>query len=134
MNKAVSLTCRYFYNILFMKSLYILLVCSFSYLAVNAQAKETIANKPDPAKTTQTVEAACGQCQFGLPGKDCELAVRVNGKAYYVDGTNIDSHGDAHAKDGFCNAIRKAEVQGEVVDGRFKATYFKVLKSSAKRI
>lgn len=116
-----------------MKSLYILLVCSFSYLAGNAQAKETVANKPDPSMPIQVVEAACGQCQFSLPGQDCELAVRINGKAYYVDGTHIDSHGDAHAKDGFCNAIRKAEVQGEVVDNRFKATYFKLLKNTAKR-
>ena len=51
----------------------------------------------------------------------------IDGKAYFVDGTKIDDHGDAHAEDGFCEAIRKAEVQGKVVDGRFKATYFKLL-------
>ncbi len=74
---------------------------------------------------------SCGTCKFGLPGKDCDLAIRINGKAYFVDGTNIDSHGDAHAADGFCNAIRKAEVQGEIVDKRFKATYFQLLKPTA---
>ncbi len=116
-----------------MKSLYITLVFSFLYFAAGAQAKETIATKPDSTKAIQVVEAACGQCQFALPGQDCDLAVRINGKAYYVDGTHIDSHGDAHAKDGFCNAIRKAEVQGEVTDDRFKASYFKLVKATAKK-
>ena len=73
------------------------------------------------------VEASCGECNFGLKGKGCDLAVRINGKAYFVDGTTIDEHGDAHAKDGFCQAIRKAEVKGKIVKGRFKATYFKLL-------
>jgi hypothetical protein len=31
--------------------------------------------------------------------KDCELAVRIDGKPYFVDGTSLDSHGDAHAND-----------------------------------
>lgn len=76
-----------------------------------------------------TLEASCGSCQLGLKGDDCSLAVRLDGKAYYVTGTVIDDHGDAHAKDGFCNAIRKAEVQGELVNNRFVATYFKLLKT-----
>jgi hypothetical protein len=49
------------------------------------------------------VEAACGECRFGLPGSGCDLAVRIDGVAYFVDGTGIDDHGDAHAQDGFCN-------------------------------
>ena len=27
------------------------------------------------------VETACGECQLGLNGKSCDLAVRINGKA-----------------------------------------------------
>ncbi len=79
-----------------------------------------------------TVEAGCGQCRFTLPGKSCDLAVRFNGKAYYVDGTHIDDHGDAHAADGFCEATRKAEVQGALMDDRFKVTYFKLLPAGKK--
>lgn len=75
----------------------------------------------------QIVEASCGQCQFGMKGQDCDLAVRIDGKSYFVDGTHIDKHGDAHAADGFCAAVRKAEVIGEVVENRFKVTYFKLL-------
>lgn len=89
---------------------------------LSAQAQE---KKETPKK--QIVEASCGQCQFGMEGKECDLAVRINGKSYFVDGTHIDQHGDAHAKDGFCAAVRKAEVIGEIVDNRFKVTYFKLL-------
>ena len=75
------------------------------------------------------VEAACGQCQFGLPGKGCDLAVRIDGEAYYVDGTRIDDHGDAHSDIGFCNAVRQARVTGRVENGRFVATSFELLPS-----
>ncbi len=92
-------------------------LCLFLSLTMNAQEK---------AKT-QIVEASCGQCQFGMKAGGCDLAVRIDGKAYFVDGTAIDQHGDAHAADGFCSAIRKAEVTGIVVDNRFKATSFKLL-------
>ena len=92
----------------------------FSVVLVNAQ------DKKEQSKT-QIVEAACGQCQFKMKGYGCDLAIRIDGKTYFVDGTSIDSHGDAHANDGFCAAIRKAEVVGEIVDNRFKAGSFKLL-------
>ncbi len=116
-----------------MKKVFALLCCSFFVCMAMAQKKDTLSVKPDPAKKIQVVEAACGQCKLGLPGKSCDLAVRINDKAYFVDGTDIDDHGDAHAKDGFCEAIRKAEVQGEIVNDRFKATYFKLLPGAEKK-
>jgi hypothetical protein len=76
----------------------------------------------------QIVETACGECKFHLKGDVCDLAIRVYGHAYFVDGTGINDHGDAHAKDGFCNSIRKAKVTGKIVNGRFKATSFKLVK------
>lgn len=78
----------------------------------------------------QMVEASCGQCQFGMKGKSCDLAIRIGGKSYFVEGTSIDAHGDAHAKDGFCASIRKAEVIGEIKDNKFFVTYFKLLPLS----
>ena len=80
---------------------------------------------------TLLVDAACGQCRLGLPGKGCDLAVRVGGRAYFVAGTGIDGHGDAHAVDGFCNAIRQARVLGAVADGRFNVRYFQLLPAPA---
>jgi hypothetical protein len=80
---------------------------------------------------TKIVEASCGQCQFGMTEKKgCDLAVRIDGKSYFVDGTKLDDHGDAHAEDGFCSAVRKAEVVGEVKDNRFVVTYFKLLPAN----
>lgn len=87
----------------------------------------------DSTKKLLVMEAACGQCKFQLKGKGCSLAVRTGGNAYFVDGTDIDSHGDAHADDGFCNKIRKANVQGEVVNGRFKASYFALVGEEGRK-
>ena len=85
-------------------------------------------------KKKQVVEAACGQCQFKMKDKKgCDLAVRIDGKSYFVEGTKINDHGDAHADDGFCNAIKKAEVIGEVKDGKFVVSYFKLLPYSTKK-
>jgi len=96
----------------------LLLVFAF-FCAVSVSAQE----KPK----TQIVETSCGQCNFGMAGKGCSLAVRMDEKSYWVDGTAIEDHGDSHGADGFCNVVRKAEVTGTVVDDRFKATSFKLL-------
>ena len=76
---------------------------------------------PAMSSPVRRVEAACGECQFGLPGSGCDLAVRIDGVAYFVDGTSIDDHGDAHAQDGFCNAIRFADVEPDRADGHAMA-------------
>jgi len=105
----------------------IVLTIGITMFSIAAQALDT--NKV----VTQEVEASCGQCQFGLKGGGCDLAVRIDGKAYYVDGTDINDHGDAHGSDGFCNAIRRAKVEGEVVGGKFKATKFELLPAEKKK-
>lgn len=110
-----------------MKSLFVFFIISLTLQVANAQSKQPDISKPDPAKKIETVELSCGQCKFSLKGKSCDLAVRIKRKAYFIDGANIDDFGDAHGKMGFCNAIRSAEVQGEIVDNRFKATYIKLL-------
>ena len=90
----------------------------FLCFAMNAQTKEK----------TQIVDVSCGQCQFGMKGKaGCDLAARIDGKFYFVEGTDIHKHGDAHAADGFCSVVRKAEVAGEIKNDKFVATNFKLL-------
>ena len=106
-----------------MKALiFALFITSFSF-AANAQIKPQ-------AKTTQQtttlkdkeVEIACGECKFKMKGKSCDLAIRIDGKSYFVDGKTVDDFGDAHdEKHGFCNVVSKAEVTGEIVNNRFKA-------------
>jgi Family of unknown function (DUF6370) len=77
---------------------------------------------------TLMVDAACGQCMFDIKEpKGCDLAIRYKDKVYFVDGTNIDDHGDAHAHDGFCQAVSKAKVTGEFVNRRFVARSFKLV-------
>ncbi len=113
---------------------YLVAIAVFLFLASSLSA-QTIGSRvsvADSTKKIQLVEASCGECQFKMEGKGCHLAVRINGKSYFVDGTSIDEHGDAHANDGFCEAVRKAEVQGSVVNNRFKATYFRLLPDPKK--
>jgi len=109
-----------------MKKLTFALIVGLFSVAVNAQ---TTPRKPVAAKviTKQVVDIACGECQFKMKGKDCELAVRIDGKPYFVDGKGIDDFGDAHGKHGFCNAVSKAEVAGEIVNNRFQAKEIKLL-------
>ena len=79
---------------------------------------------------TIVAEVSCGQCQFDLTSqKGCDLAVKIDGKAFFVDGAHIDDFGDAHdKKTGFCEVIRKANVVGKVENNRFKATSIKLIE------
>ncbi len=92
-----------------------------------AQPASKLLAKPDPNKPLTVVETSCGECKFDLPGRSCDVAVRLPDGSYYVDGVGIKEYGHPHDANGFCVAVRKAEVQGQVVDGRFKATYFNLL-------
>ena len=103
----------------------IALVLLFSAVTIQAQDKKVLKH--------QTVEASCGQCNFGLKGGGCDLAIRVDGKSYPVDGTKIDHHGDAHAADGICSVVRQAHVSGEIVNNRFQASEFELLPYENKK-
>ncbi len=104
---------------------------SFSFLFtalffVTGCGQETT-QSPKTKFKSALVEISCGQCQFNLPGNGCDLAVRIDGESYFVDGSTIDDHGDAHAEDGLCNCVREGKVTGEIVDGRFVAKSLVVL-------
>ena len=104
-----------------MKKIIIVAFFLIGMVSMNAKEKKT-------EQKTQIVEASCGQCQFGMKDKPgCDLAVRIEGKSYFVEGTDINKHGDAHAHDGFCSAIRRAEVVGEVKNNKFVVSQFKLL-------
>jgi hypothetical protein len=105
----------------------IIIAVSF-FISTISFAQNSSTKTIDPNKKILVVEASCGQCQFKMAGKGCTLAVRIEGKSYFVDKAKIDDYGDAHSKMGFCNAIRKAKVQGDIVDGKFVATYFELIE------
>jgi hypothetical protein len=114
-------------NFLPMKMFLLSVTLLAASLATSAQNDAKVST-PDPTKKIEVVEASCGQCNFGMKERrGCDLAVRINGKSYFVEGTKIDEHGDAHAEDGFCEKVRKAEVQGEIKENKYKVTYFKLL-------
>lgn len=94
---------------------------------VNAFAQEKKTELKD-----RIVEASCGECQFEMDGKSCDLAVKIDGKAYFVEGIKIDDYGDAHAHNGFCNAVRKAKVTGEIKNDKFIATSFTLADEKKK--
>ena len=105
----------------------VLFTFMLSYTSLFSQTAKT--RTIDPLKKVYIVEASCGQCQFKMTGKGCILAVRMDGKSYFVEKADIDEFGDAHSKEGFCNAIRKAKVQGEIVSGKFIASYFELIET-----
>jgi hypothetical protein len=115
-----------------MKSFLLMFICSVFYLSSFSQDTGKKKLVLDKSKPVLELETACGTCMFKMKGSGCLLAVKHEGKSYFVTGTDIDDHGDAHDKDGFCNAIRKAKVQGSVKEDKFVVTYFELLKPTEK--
>ena len=113
-------------------SLLLAFICFIAFTS-SAQEKEKHKEKTklefDKTKPVYTVDASCGTCQFKMEGKGCNLAIKYEGKYYYVTGTSIDDHGDAHDEHGFCNAIQKAKVQGQVEGDKFHVTWFELVKA-----
>jgi hypothetical protein len=107
------------------------ILCSVLFTSVNSFSQTV--GKIDTTQKVYTVKTSCGKCKFGMTGKTCDLAVKLNNKTYYVEGAAIDDFGDAHAGDGFCNAVRQAKVQGSVVNGKFVATYFELVPQKKKK-
>jgi|GEM_PF-617854 len=117
------------------QTVFALLSCALISLAGCQQSTGT-AEKPSGIQpvtlTSRVVEASCGECKFEMEGTGCDLAIRVDGNSYYVDGAKMDDHGDAHSDDGMCNCIRQAKVSGEIKGGRFLATSFELLPQEKK--
>lgn len=83
--------------------------------------------KFNPTFNLIKAEVACEICMFNIEGQECELAVSIKGSKYYVIGTGIVDHGDAHSKRGFCNAVRKVNIQGKIIDSKFHVTHFELV-------
>lgn len=106
-------------------------ICFALMIGIASKATSTSEFK-NFSDSTQIVKTACGECIYGKQGAGCQLAVRIKGKVYFVEGTTIADHGDEHAEDGFCNTQRKAKVSGKIVDDKFIATSFELVKKDKK--
>ena len=74
------------------------------------------------------VEASCGMCNFGMNSKGCGLAIRIGEQVLKVKGSKLGEHGDVHAKDGMCETIRVAQVDGRVYQNKFYSDSFTLKK------
>ena len=75
-----------------MKKISLFIVAIFVYgisFAQNAAPKKLML---DSTQKTLELPAACGTCMFKMKGKDCELAIIINGKSYFVDGKGTVTH------------------------------------------
>ena len=79
------------------------------------------------------VKTSCGMCNFTMKNqKECNLAIQIGEKSYLVQGTKMAELGAPHAKDGMCNAVRVANVVGNVKDDIFLAVSFELHKKLDK--
>ena len=90
------------------------------------QMENLVSTISEDGQVNGQVHASCGMCNFGAESNDCSLFIKIGENSYPVSGTSIDDHGDSHAKDGFCNAIRTANVSGVIKEGVFHAESFEL--------
>ena len=106
------------------KYTFLFLLLMVSSLAVSAQGKE---KKNKKTLEPFVAEVACASCVFDMPSPGCWLAIKIDDKTYFVDGSKLADHGDMHAEDGMCTISRHATVSGKVALGRFKAKSFELI-------
>lgn len=75
----------------------------------------------------QVVAASCGLCKFGMQSSQCELAVKIDMKPYFVLGVDTGDHAKFHEPDGYCMVVRHAKVSGKIVDEKFVASSYELL-------
>lgn len=103
--------------------------CEMDVKATSSTNSITIVNEiPTSGRINGTVLASCGMCNFGESATNgCALAIKINNNTYAVKNSGINDHGDSHASNGFCKAVRLANVKGQVRKGKFLATSFALL-------
>jgi len=78
-------------------------------------------------KISGTFAVSCGMCNLDMTGDACALAIEIEDKTYYVEGSDLHDHGDAHAQDGLCTVRRDAKVVGQIKKGVFVAESLELL-------
>ena len=88
-----------------------------------------ITSVPKDGNIEGIIITSCGTCKLGIKEGGCSLSVKIGDTVYPVEGTGIHDHGDAHASDGFCSAIRVAWAKGQMKDNVFHAELFTLVGS-----
>ena len=118
------------------RGLLVITTCMLTVCLIGCnESSDVVSDGPvsEPLRLTgEVVEVSCGQCQFEMEGAGCELAIRHRGQRYFVEGSSIDDHGDAHAEDGLCNCVRSGKVTGQVVDDKFVAEHIELIDADAE--
>ena len=97
---------------------------------INEKSSALITSIPESGDIEGFVITSCGICNFGFRGvRGCSLTIKIGDKVYPVEGTNIHKHGDMHAKEGMCNAVRIAYVSGTMKKNKFYSDSFTLIES-----
>ena len=113
----------------------ILLFTVFSFNQLNAGCGSCAADKnrtpkafievvPSNGKVDGKTFASCGMCNFDTNDRTCGLSVKIGKDILKVANVDIDTHVDSHAKDGFCNVVRIANLKGKVKKNKLYADSF----------
>ena len=98
---------------------------SHSYSSYSTGLLESV---PDNKRINGNVLVSCGMCNFLTEDNDCSLSIKIGKNTFAVKGVNIDDHGDSHARDGYCNVIKKTYVEGIIRKNEFLPTKMDVAK------
>ena len=105
--------------------------CAGDAVKINKNAKQSktsvntlVTGVPKDGSIEGLVIASCGTCNLGVKKGGCSLSVKIGDNVYPVEGTSVHDHGDAHASDGFCSAIRVAWAKGRMKKKVFHAESF----------
>ena len=113
----------------------IVLVSTFAFNQLSAGCGSCAADKkkitkafiemvPSNGKINGKTFASCGMCNFDTNDRSCGLSVKIGKEIYKVVNVDIDAHVDSHAKDGFCNVVRIANLKGKVKKNKLYADSF----------
>ena len=108
---------------MFKKTIFTLVTFIF---IVSLSAEE--GHKHDKHTSAHIYSVGCGSCIYDVKGaKGYPGYIKVKGKAIPLTGLKVSFH-----KLGLCGKEGKAKVAGKVVDGKFVATSFELVKNKTK--
>ena len=96
----------------------------------SAKSNSLVTIVPEGGQIEGLVISSCGKCNLGYKKKrGCSLTVQIGDTVYQVEGVKFHDHGNPHAGEGFCNAVRIAYVSGKVEKNVFHADTFTLIES-----